>query len=133
MSLTWSHDSEVLAVARTYDLEGRVDIVTRAGDRVSDFYEESFWGIGSASFSPNDRLLVTTRIPSLDDLPRQGLRVWDWERGETVRTIEAPAVQATFDPQSQRVAARLEQEGTVGVWDITVRRAGVNAHGTGRQ
>ena len=133
VALTWSHDGEVLAVARTYDLVGRVDIVTRAGERVSDFYEESFWGIGSASFSPDDRLLVTTRIPSLDDLPRQGLRVWDWERGETVRTIEAPAVQATFDPQGQRVAARLEQDGTVGVWDVGLRRAGGDAHGAGRR
>ncbi len=117
VSLTWSHDGEVLAVARTYDLEGRVDIVNRAGGRVSDFYENSHWGIGSASFSPDDRLLVTTRLPSLDNLPRQGLRVWDWERGETVKTIEAPAVQAAFDPRSPRIAARLEQEGTVGVWD----------------
>ena len=43
--------------------------------------------------------------------------MWDWERGETVTTIEAPAVQAAFDPQSGRIAARLEQQGTVGVWD----------------
>ena len=56
VSLTWSHDGEVLAVARTYDIEGRVDIVNRAGDRVSDFYEGAFWGIGSVSFSPNDPL-----------------------------------------------------------------------------
>ena len=118
VSLTWSHDGEVLAVARTYDIEGRVEIVSRSGERVSDFYEGSFWGIGSASFSPDDRLLVTTRLPSLDNLPRQGLRVWDWERGETVKTIEAPAIQAAFDPRSPRIAARLEQDGTVGVWDV---------------
>ncbi len=117
VALTWSHDGDVLAVARTYDLEGRVDIVNRAGDRVSGFYENSLWGIGSASFSPDDRLLVTTRLPSLDNLPQRGLRVWDWARGETVKTIEAPVVQAAFDPRSQRIAARLEQEGTVGVWD----------------
>jgi WD40 repeat protein len=43
--------------------------------------------------------------------------VWDWERGETVRSIEAPVVQAAFDPRSPRIAARLEQAGTVGVWD----------------
>ncbi|MET0728377.1 MAG: WD40 repeat domain-containing protein [Acidimicrobiales bacterium] len=117
VSLTWSHLGDVLAVARTYDIEGRIEIVNRAGERASNFYENSQWGIGSASFSPDDRLLVTTRVPSVDNLSRQGLRVWDWQRAETVRTIEAPVVQAMFDPQSQRIAARLEQSATVGVWD----------------
>ena len=117
VALTWSHDGEVLAVARSEPLQGQVNIVNRAGEGVNDFYENFYWGIGSASFSPDDRLLVTTRLPSLDYLPRQELRVWDWERGEIVRTIETPAVQAASDPQSPRIAARLEQEGTVGVWD----------------
>ncbi|HEY8059811.1 MAG TPA: WD40 repeat domain-containing protein, partial [Acidimicrobiales bacterium] len=117
VSMTWSHDGDVLAVARTDDLLGRIDIVNRAGERVINLNETFWWGTGSVSFSPDDRLLVTTRLPRLENLPRQELRVWDWERGETVRSIEAPVVQAAFDPRSPRIAARLEQAGTVGVWD----------------
>ena len=131
VSLTWSHDGEVLAVARTYDIEGRVEIVSRTGERVSAFYEGSFWGIGSASFSPDDQLLVTTRLPSLDNLPRQGLRVWDWQRGETVKSIEAPAITGrvrSTEPEDRGPARAGRHGGGLG---RGLRRAGGDAPGTG--
>ena len=44
-------------------------------------------------------------------------RIWDWERGEEVATIDTSARRVAFDPTGTRIATSRLVEGIVDVWD----------------
>ena len=45
------------------------------------------------------------------------MRIWDWERGEVVRTISADAFSVDFDPSGSRIATA-GRTGQAEIWDV---------------
>ncbi len=45
------------------------------------------------------------------------MRIWDWERGEVVSTIDTFADGVVFDPTGTRIATFHTEQGTANVWD----------------
>jgi WD40 repeat protein len=116
--LDWSHDSELLAIVRNIGERGDVVIVDRSGAQVAELREDPDVNFQSVSFSPDGRLLATTRVSALRHDPTiLSVRIWDWQRGEIVRTIDTPATNAVFDPTGTRIATSRQVEGIAEVWD----------------
>ncbi len=71
------------------------------------------------SFSPDGRLLATSSS-RLDRSPtgRRAVSIWDWERGEMVRTIDTQAIVVVFDPTGDRIVSGRWLEGIVESWDV---------------
>jgi WD40 repeat protein/DNA-binding SARP family transcriptional activator len=116
--VAWSPDGEVLAMMR-YDRErGEVIIVDRSGAEVATLHEEPGQAIVSVSFSPDGRLLATTREGAARVAPEDmDVTIWDWERGEVVSTIDTSAQLVAFDPTGTRIATSRRAEGIADVWD----------------
>ena len=115
--LAWSPDGERLAIAKSSILYGSVVIVDRSGAEVGRVQEEGPVRARSVSFSPDGRRLATTREPFYDDPTKRGVRIWDWERGEEIGTIDTLTHEAVFDPTSGRIATIGEQGGVAEIWD----------------
>ena len=120
--IAWSPTGEVLATATRDGDTGVVRIIDRAGDEVATLPDEPGVIFGSVSFGPDGRLLATSRLPggrADPDVPR--LDIWDWERGEIVRTIDAPAERAFFAPTGDRIATTTNvpagDGAIVDIWD----------------
>jgi WD40 repeat protein len=58
--------------------------------------------------------------------------IWDWERGEVVRTIEASANLVAFDSTGSRVATSRLVEAIVDVWDAQTGDRVATLTGRGR-
>ena len=116
--LEWSPDSKLLAVVVNGDERGEVLIVDRSGAELARLAEEPGQHVESVSFSPDGRLVATTRtgIERLDPTNMMAT-IWDWERGEVVRTIDTSANLVAFDPTGTRIATSRLVEGIVDVWD----------------
>jgi WD40 repeat protein/DNA-binding SARP family transcriptional activator len=114
----WSPDGEVLAMMR-YDRErGEVIIVDRSGAEVATLREEPGQAFVSVSFSSDGRLLATTREGGARVTPEDmDVTIWDWKRGEVVRTIDTSAQLVVFDPTGTRIATSRRTEGVADVWD----------------
>ena len=82
--LEWSPDGELLAVVLNGDERGEVVVVDRSGAEVARLAEEPGQQVESVSFSPDGRLLATTRWHERLDPTDMRVRIWDWERGEVV-------------------------------------------------
>ena len=54
-----------------------------------------------------------------DDPTATSVRIWDWERGQVVRTIDTPARRAVFDPTGQLLAVNRWPAGDLETWDPT--------------
>jgi WD40 repeat protein len=68
----------------------------------------------AARFSPDGRLVATAaRV----DEGEYRLRIWDWGRGEIVRTISADASWVDFDPSGSRIATA-GRAGQPEIWDV---------------
>jgi WD40 repeat protein/DNA-binding SARP family transcriptional activator len=119
--VAWSPDGDVLATASVEGDAGLVTIVDRSGEQVAPLREESGVAFGSVRFSPDGRLLVTSRVSAgRQDPSVPEVRIWDWERGEVVRTIDAPAGRAFYDPTGARIAITTlppAGDGRVEIWD----------------
>jgi WD40 repeat protein len=103
--IAWSPNGDLLATATSDGDSGLVTIVDRSGDEVATLHEEPGIRFGSVSFSPDGRLLATSRLPTgRPDPDVARVNLWAWERGEVVSTIEAPAERAFFAPSGDRIA-----------------------------
>jgi WD40 repeat protein/DNA-binding SARP family transcriptional activator len=135
--ITWSPTGEVLATATRDGDTGVVRITDRDGDEVATLREEPGVRFGSVSFSPDGRLLATSRLPvgrQDPDVPR--VDIWDWEREAVVRTIDAPAEQVFFAPTGDRIATTTNvpagDPAIVDIWDpATGHRTATLAHAGG--
>jgi WD40 repeat protein len=114
----WSRDSQVLAIVFNYSDRSDVVIVDRSGAELATITEAAGNLISSVSFSPDGRLLATTRegIERVDP-SQMNATIWDWRRGEIVRTIETSANLVVFDPTGTRIATARRVEGVADVWD----------------
>jgi WD40 repeat protein len=120
--VAWSPNGDLLATAMRDGETGLVTVVDRSGDEVATLREEASVGFGSLSFSPDGRLLATSRVPiGRPDPNVLRVNIWDWERGEVVRTIDAPAARLSFAPTGDRIATTTHlpggDPGIVEVWD----------------
>jgi WD40 repeat protein/DNA-binding SARP family transcriptional activator len=120
----WSPDGDVLATASVEGDAGLVTIVDRSGEEVAVLREESGVTFGSVQFSPDGRRLLTSRVEmGRADPTIPEVRLWDWAQGEVVKTIEAPAGRAVFDPTGARIATTTRlpagDAGIVQIWDST--------------
>jgi WD40 repeat protein len=111
-SVAFSPDGEFLVTAAW---GGTAKIIDRSGHviRVLQEEETGFNEVGDARFSPDGVLVATTAATE------QGTRhvsIWDWERGEVVRTIDANASSVDFDPGGFRIATG-GPEG-VEIWNV---------------
>ncbi|MGH6691965.1 MAG: WD40 repeat domain-containing protein, partial [Gammaproteobacteria bacterium] len=120
--LDWNPDGDRLAVAGSLKGgESIVTIVDRSGqEMVPVLREEPDAGFRSVDFSPDGRLLATSREPlGAFDAKILAVRIWDWERGEVVRTIQAKGpVAVVFDPTGSRIATTRSRESLADVWDV---------------
>ena len=66
-------------------------VVDRSGAEVARLHEEPGHYVESVSFSPDGRLLATTREGERVDPTDMDVTIWDWERGEVVSTIDTSA------------------------------------------
>jgi WD40 repeat protein/DNA-binding SARP family transcriptional activator len=118
--VAWSPAGDLLATASA-DSEtdtGLVTIVDRSGDQVAALPEESGVRFGSVRFSPDGRQLLTTSFDTGDPTPTgNDVNIWDWERGEVVRTIEALARRAIYDPTGALIATTAGVDGVAEIWD----------------
>ena len=118
--LSWSQDGELLAIALADDNGSSAVVVDRTGAELARIREEAGLLLPSVSFSPDGRRLATTRdVPDGHDPLRQGVRIWDWERGEVVRTIDNAAIDAVFAPTTERIATIDRLEEIAEIWDTT--------------
>lgn len=121
-ALTWSADGRHLAVAGGDDEELWVSVVDRSGSEVARLPEadrDGVDGIAVLSFGAGDRLLSHTVFAARDLASVMGVRVWDWQRAELLRTLRTPSAVAHFDAVSDRVVALRMLEGDAEVWDAT--------------
>ncbi|MDQ3738481.1 MAG: winged helix-turn-helix domain-containing protein [Actinomycetota bacterium] len=119
--LEWTRKAELLAIVVENlddDRFGQVVVVDRSGAEVARLREESGQAITSVSFSPDGRLLATTRegIERIDP-ENMPVTIWDWERGAVVSTIDTSASLVVFDPTGTRIATSRRVEGIADVWN----------------
>jgi WD40 repeat protein/DNA-binding SARP family transcriptional activator len=116
--VAWSRDSQRLALLQYDGDESSVVIVDRSGKELATIRDEPGFTITAVSFSPDGRTLATARTPSeRADHSRTTVRIWDWERGEVVSSIDTPAVMVVFDPTRPRVVVDQANSSNVEVWD----------------
>ena len=98
--VAWNPDGTLLATAGD---EGVVRILDRSGQEVAALREDPGFSIPAVRFSPDGRLLATTRLlrerPMADEV-----KIWDWKPGKVVRTIRTQAQEVAFDPTGSRIA-----------------------------
>jgi WD40 repeat protein len=118
--MAWSPDGSVLAVAhRREDSSRSLVVVDRTGSEVALLPEPPGWHTSSISFSPDGRLLATTRW-GLDavDPTRMPVRIWDLETGEVATRIDASAELVEFAPTGRLVATSRPVDGIAELWDV---------------
>jgi WD40 repeat protein len=125
--ITWSPQGDLLATATRDGDAGLVTVFDRSGDELATLREEPGVRFGSVSFSADGRLLASSRMSAGRADPNiRGVSIWDWERGEVVRTIDAGAGRAVFAPTGDRIAVTISlpggDAGTVEVWDTATGR-----------
>src|SRR5918996_1232390 len=80
-----------------------LSVLGRSGQEVAALREDPGFSIPAVRFSPDGRLLATTRLlrerPMADEV-----KIWDWKPGKVVRTIRTQAQEVAFDPTGSRIA-----------------------------
>jgi WD40 repeat protein/serine/threonine protein kinase len=117
-NLDWNPDGRLLAIA-SFE-EGRAIIVDRSGQEVAVLSDAV--GVADVEFSPDGRLLATASYPA-EERPNPlapGVKIWDWENGETLTQIPVVAAGMTFDPSGRRIA--IAHGGLAGIWDVDTGR-----------
>jgi WD40 repeat protein len=101
-TLGWSDSGDLLAIAvNGYKRgDGETVILDRSGAQLAALPEDPGQMPRSVSFSPDGHLLATTRwgFASFVDPTDMNTRIWDWQRGEVVTTLNTFAKLAVFDP-----------------------------------
>jgi WD40 repeat protein/DNA-binding SARP family transcriptional activator/class 3 adenylate cyclase len=111
--VSFSPDGEFLITAAW---GGTAKIIDRTGHVIRVLQEEMTASndVSDADFSP-DGLLVATAAATEQGL--RHVRIWDWKRGEVVRTIDTNASSLDFDPSGSRIATA-GSEGPVEIWNV---------------
>ncbi|HEX5938601.1 MAG TPA: BTAD domain-containing putative transcriptional regulator [Actinomycetota bacterium] len=111
----WSPDGELLL---TSGLDGTATIFDSSGSEIRVLPEGDGYRMYLARFSPDGRFVATVAEPAPGELRQFHVSIWDWERGEVVRTIDAEAWNdLVFDPSGRRIAT-VPRNGPPEVWDI---------------
>jgi dipeptidyl aminopeptidase/acylaminoacyl peptidase len=97
--VSFSPDGRYLVTA---SWDGTAKIVDRAG-RVIRVLREDGFALAGARFSPDGHLVATT---AFIESAEAHVTIWDWERGEVVRTFR-DAYGVAFDPTGLRIATGL--------------------------
>jgi WD40 repeat protein len=95
-----------------------VVFVDRSGAQVARIVEAAGQRVESIGFSPDGRLLATTRV-GIDRFDPEEMKtmIWDWNRGDVVRELGTFSDLLAFDPTGSRIATARAVEGTADVWD----------------
>ncbi|MDQ4107778.1 MAG: WD40 repeat domain-containing protein, partial [Actinomycetota bacterium] len=125
--IDWNPDGRHLAVG---DFGGSLTILDGDGDKVQVVHEPEPHSIEALAFSPDGRTIATASLNNQDP-DTSHVSLWDWERGEVVRTLDVVGASAlAFDPTGSTIVAG-RFDGSVEVRDVAtgehVRRFG--AHG----
>ena len=112
--VAWSPDGDLLAIANgaalsVFDGSGKERAVLR-GEPGVFFMSVRFDATGS-------QLVSTQTWTGRPDFSLLGVRVWDWARGESVRTIETPAENAVFAPDGESILASNIERGRAELFD----------------
>jgi WD40 repeat protein/DNA-binding SARP family transcriptional activator len=117
--VAWSPDGTLLAMASA---GGATAIVDRSGNLVTTLPDAPELTATIVRFSPDGRLLAVASEPTnWRDLTTATVHVWDWERGEVVRTISTWADNLAFDPTGRRIATS-HHDGYAEIWDLASPR-----------
>lgn len=110
--VSFSVDGEFLVTA---GWGGTAKVIDRSGHVIRVLQEEETVSnnVSDARFSP-DGVLVATAAAAEGGM--RHVRIWDWERGVVVRTIDANASSLDFDPSGSRIATA-GPEG-VEIWNV---------------
>jgi WD40 repeat protein len=114
MGIAWSPTDDKIAHVSTYALtivdasDGKR--VTLPGDPDAAF--------ASVAFDPTGTLIVTSQLWCCRaDFSIPEVRVWDWQTGEVVLTVDATADRAVFDRDGELIAATNIERGRIEIFD----------------
>jgi len=118
--LSWSADSRLLAFGRHVDGNGAevgsAVVVDRTGEQVGRV-EEPRVAVTSVAFrGDGDELALTTRDPR-DDPDLMRVRVWDWRRGEPLRSMAPVSAVVRTARKGPLLATARFLVGRADVWD----------------
>ncbi len=119
------HDLDVLDVAFSPDgdhvvaggWDGAAKIVDRSGRVVRVLDEGELNTINAVQFSPDGHWVAIAAFFGRGEPGTGRVKIWDWERGDVVRTIRREAQKVSFDPTGSRIAM-VSSEGLAEIWDI---------------
>jgi WD40 repeat protein len=112
--VAFSPDGEYLVTASWY---GSAKIIDRSGRVIRVLQDDAGFNLLDARFSPDGLLAATAAIFGLGELGRGHVNIWDWAKGEVVRTINADARFLDFDPRGTKIAMA-GPEGPAEIWDV---------------
>lgn len=118
-AVSYSPDGDYLATA---SWDGTAKIIDSSGDVIRVLREERDSNVSDVAFSPDGSLLATT-VFTYKGSWKGHVRIWDWERGEPVRTITSAVsvagvpVSVDFDPTGSRIVAAGDNGRGV-IWDV---------------
>jgi len=117
--VTYSPDGDYLA---TGSWDGTAKIVDSSGRVIRVLREERGSNVSDVAFSPDGRQVATT-VFTYTGRPEGRVRIWNWERGEPVRTIKPDIsvagvpVSVDFDPTGSRIVTAGDN-GLGVIWDV---------------
>jgi len=121
MAVSWSNDSNLLAVAANDGRTGRATIVDRTGHVVAVRQEEFGVALAGVFFTPDDEQIFTTRLPIEPPDEGQGeIVTWNWHDGRVAKILDVPAQFAFPSPTGDliaTVAPTNSQSASVELWD----------------
>jgi WD40 repeat protein len=114
-SIDWAPDGRHLAAGSLFD--GRVTIFGADGEKLRVLEEPTPpYYVEVLAFSPGGRTLAVATT-NTQDPAHSHISIWDWDRGEVERTIEAATTALAFDPTGSTLAAGLF-DGNVEIRDV---------------
>jgi len=112
--VAFSPDGEYLVTSSWY---GAAKIIDRSGRVIRVLQDDAEFNLLDARFSPDGLLVATAAIFQLGEVGQGRVKIWDWESGQVVRTIDADARYVDFDPSGTRIAMA-GPEGPAEIWDV---------------
>ncbi len=119
VDMSWSPDSEFLAVSTSDGDDEWVAVVDRDGTEVARLEPPEGEAVRSVRFLDGGDLLATARISLRNDPEEAGFLVWDWRKGEVVGQTDVEAGLMAVDPTSDRLVSTRLLEGFADVWDTS--------------
>jgi WD40 repeat protein len=112
--VAWSPDGDLLAIAN----DATLSVFDGSGEERAVLRGEPGVFFTSVRFDATGSQLVSTQSwTGRPDFSLLGVRVWDWARGEQVRTIETPAETAVFAPDGESILASNIERGRAELFD----------------